>query len=84
MGRKDISPEPIDRVPACGADMACHITKCGKNITQTSLYWYSYRCHSKSDNLMSVIRYNGKNIKSPSTERTYHRARSSFAGLLLF
>ena len=65
MGRKDISPESIDRVPACGADMACHISKCGKNVTQTSLRWHSCRCHPKSDNPMSVIRCNGKNIKTP-------------------
>ena len=60
-GRKDIALEPADRVPARAAGVACHISKCGKNETQTSLRWYSCKCHSKSDNLMSVIRYNCKN-----------------------
>jgi hypothetical protein len=37
--------------------LAWHATSVNviKNITQTSLHWYSCRCHSKSDNLMSGI-----------------------------
>ena len=54
-----------DRAPACGVGVACHINKCDKNITQTSLRWHSCRCHSKNDNSMSVICYNGKNVKTP-------------------
>ena len=64
--RKGISLEPADRVPARAAGVACHISKYGKNITQTSLHWYSCRSHFKSNNLMSGIQYNGKNIKTPS------------------
>jgi len=37
-GREDISSEPADWTPACGAGVACHISKYGKNITQTSLH----------------------------------------------
>jgi len=65
-GREDISSEPADWTPACGAGVACHISKYGKNITQTSLHWYSCRSHFKINNLMSDIRCNGKNIKTPS------------------
>ena len=33
----DISPKLADRVTTHAAGVACHISKCGKNVTQTSL-----------------------------------------------
>ena len=39
--------------------------KSGKYVSKTSHYCYRCRWHSKDDNLMSAIRYNGKNVKDP-------------------
>ena len=31
--KEDILSEFADRAPACGAGVACHISKCGKNVS---------------------------------------------------
>jgi hypothetical protein len=74
-GNEDISPEFADKAPVRGAGVACHVSKCGKNVTQTFLHWYSCRCHYKNDNLTSIIRYNGKNIKTPRISRQLAKAK---------
>ena len=74
-GREDISAELVDRAPTCEDGVACHVSICDKNITQTSLHWYSCRCHSKSNNLMSIFYYNGKSIKTPPLAICKHLSR---------
>ena len=64
-GSDDILPAPADWAPACRAGVACHMCKCGKLETQTSLIWQNCKCHSKSDNRMSANLNNGKNVKAP-------------------
>ena len=64
-GSDDILPAPADWAPAYRTGVACHMRKCGKPRTQTSLIWQSCKCHSKSDNWMRATHNNGKNIKAP-------------------
>ena len=40
-GSKDISRVYADWAPTCRAGVACHMRKCGKLRTQTSLIWQS-------------------------------------------
>jgi len=57
----------------------CHILKCGKFISQTSLLWYRCRWHRNSDNLIT-IRYNSKNVKTPNYSARGCGGRSSGQG----